>query len=97
MIIEYSGWNKNRGCFCDKYYMDTKRTDHIIKYSNGIISKQISPFDNITADWNCDGDVYTLFGACFEGKYAGKDFYTPNDLLNMILENEAEIDSIKKV
>ena len=57
----------------------------------------MSAFEYVTRDWNCDGDVYTLFGACFEGKYGGKDFYTPNNLVSMMLEGDAEIDSIKKV
>ena len=97
MIIKYSGWSHDRGAFCDKYCIDTNRIDHIVKHNNGTISKQLSAFQYVTADWNCDGDIYTLFGACFEGKYAGKDFYTPDDLLRMVLEDEAEIDSIKKV
>ena len=97
MIIEHSGWSQNRGYFRDKYYIDTNKTDHIIRHSNGIVSKQMTEFEYVTRDWNCDGDVYALFGACFEGKYGGKDFYTPNNLVDMILEGEAEIDSIKKI
>lgn len=97
MIIKHSGWSQSRGNFCDKYYIDTNRTDHTIKHSNGTVSKQMSKFEYVTRDWNCDGDVYTLFGACFEGKYGGKDFYTPNDLVSMLLEGDIESDSIKKI
>lgn len=36
---------------------------------------QVSNFETITRDWNCDGDVYPIYGACFESEKDGlRDF-----------------------
>ena len=40
MIVEHSGWSQERGYFCDKYEIDTTRTDHEIRWKNGKVCKQ---------------------------------------------------------
>lgn len=97
MILEHSGWSQERGWFCDKYNIDTTRTDYEIHWKNGTVCKQATPFENRTADFNNDGDVYTEFGCWFEGVYGGRDWYTPQNLLSLVLEGEAEILGIKEV
>jgi hypothetical protein len=97
MILEHSGWSQERGCFKDKFFFDETKTDHEIHWKNGKICKQETPFENVTADWNCDGDVYEEFGANFESQYAGRDWWTPQNLLSLVLEGEAIIPGIKKL
>ena len=98
MIIEHSGWSQERGWFCDKYFFDETKSDHEIHWKNGNVCKQTSPFDDVTADWNDDDDVYSEFGANFEGKWGfGRDWYTPQGLLSLVLDGEAEVPGIKKL
>ena len=97
MIIENSGWSQERGWYCDKYFFDETKTDHEIHWKNGKICKQESPFQRVTADWNCDGDVYSEFGANFESKYAGREWHTPQGLLSLMLDGDAVIPNIKKI
>ena len=87
MQLEHSGWSQERGFFCDKYEIDTTRTDHEIHWKNGMVCKQTTPFRTVEADWNCDGDIYSEFGANFEGKWGyGRDWYTPQNLLDLVLD-----------
>jgi hypothetical protein len=98
MTLEHSGWSQARGWFCDKYSIDTTRTDHEIHWTNGRVCKQLEPFHTVETDWNCDGDVYTEFGANFEGYYGyGRDWWTPENLLSLMLDGEAIIPGIKKL
>ena len=97
MQFEHSGWSQERGNFCDKYDIDTTRTDHEIHWKNGKVCKQLYPFETAERDWNNDGDVYELFGAVFEGYYGGRDWYTPQDLLRLVLDGEADVPGIMEV
>ena len=97
MQLEHSGWSSERGWFQDKYNIDTTRTDHEIHWKNGQVCKQESPFQSMTADFNNDGDVYTEFGCWFESVYAGREWWTPQNLLSLVLEGEATINGIVKV
>lgn len=97
MQLEHSGWSQERGWFCDKYSIDTTRTDHEIYWKNGQICKQLCSFQAVEADWNCDGDVYSEFGANFESKYAGREWHTPQGLLGLMLDGDAVIPGIKKI
>lgn len=96
MVLEHSGWSQERGWFCDKYSIDTTRTDHEIHWKNGRICKQLTPFENVERDWNCDGDVYVEFGAMFEGRF-GREWWTSEHLLSAMLDGEAEIPSIRRI
>lgn len=97
MQLEHSGWSQERGFFCDKYEIDTTRTDHEIHWKNGMVCKQLYPFEAAERDWNLDGDVYELFGAIFEGLYGGRDHYTPQGLLSLVLDGEADVPGIRRV
>lgn len=97
MIIENSGWSQERGWYCDKYFFDETKTNHEIHWKNGKICKQECPFQTVTADWNCDGDVYSEFGANFESLFAGREWHTPQGLLSIMLDGDAVIPSIKKI
>lgn len=96
MIIENSGWNEKRGWFIDKYFVDEFEINYKIHWKNGGMCKQITPFEDVTRDWNYDGDVYTEFVAGFEGKYGGIDYWTPHHLISEILEGNITVDGIKK-
>lgn len=97
MILENSGWSQERGWFCDKYSIDTTRIDHEIHWKNGQVCRQIYPFATVEADWNNDDDVYAEFGATFESKYGGRSWYTPQDLLRLVLDDKATIPGISKI
>ena len=97
MQLTHEGWSEERGWFQDKYNIDTTRTDYEIHWKNGRVCKQVTPFKVVTADWNCDGDVYDEFGANFESPYAGRDWWTPHSLLDLIIEGEATVSGIKKL
>ena len=97
MQLEHSGWSKDRGYFCDKYFFDETRTDHEIRWKDGKVCKQLMPFQIVEADWNCDGDVYEEFGANFSGKYSGREWWTPQNLLSLVLDDAAEVPGIKEV
>lgn len=60
--------------------VNINRTDLEIRWKDGRVSKQLTPFKLETADWNDAGNVYELFGAYFEGEHSEKAFYTPDDL-----------------
>lgn len=98
MQLTHEGWSQERGWFQDKYNIDTTRVDHEIHWKNGTVCKQVTPFEVVEADWNCDGDVYSEFGANFESKWgAGRDWYTPQNLLGLMLDGEAIILGIKQI
>lgn len=97
MIVEHSGWRFNEGFFCEKYLVDTNKTDHEIHWKNGKVSKQLEAFESVTADWNCDGDVYGSFGCNFEGQYAGRMWMTPERLVGLVIEGEATVKGIRRV
>lgn len=98
MVLEHSGWSQERGWFCDKYSIDINRIDHEIHWRNGKVCKQQTPFHVAEADWNNDDDVYIEFGANFDSKWgAGRDWWTPQNLLSLMLDGEAIIPTIKKI
>lgn len=97
MQLTHEGWSQERGWFQDKYNIDITRTDHEIHWKNGKVCKQTTPFQVVGADWNNDGDWYEEFGANFESPYAGKDWYTPQGLLSLMLDGEATVPGIRKL
>ena len=91
MYVTHSGWNEKYGAFHYDVYIDENKTDYELHYKNGMIAKQSTPFHEETRDWNCDQDVYPLFGAwfrCYEkdGSPAGGNFWTPEDLVRAALD-----------
>ena len=86
MYVNHSGWTADRGAFSYDIFVDETKTDYEVVYGNGYVSKQVTPFEHITGDWNNDGDVYTQFGAWFSSKYGGNTFLTPEDLVMALVE-----------
>lgn len=98
MQLTHEGWSQDRGWFCDKYNIDTTRTDHEIHWKNGKVCRQLSPFEIVTTDWNNDSEIYSEFGANFESQWGvGRDWYTPQNLLGLVLDGEATVQGIVKV
>lgn len=97
MILEHSGWLQERGWFEDKYFFDETKADYEIHWKNGRVCKQVTPFEDVEADWNCDGDVYNEFGANFESPYAGREWWTPYHLLDLVIDGEATVPGINKI
>lgn len=98
MIIENAGWSEQRDWYCDKYYVDENKTDYEIKFRNGFVSRQVKPFQDVTMDWNHDGDVYSLFVGGFQDKSGqGFNWWQPTELVRMIIDGDAEIDGIYKM
>ena len=76
MNVIYSGWTEKHGSFHCNVFVDEKKTDYEIHFSNGRVMKQNSAFDVEVHDWNNDGDVYGQFGAWFQevdenGRFCG--------------------------
>ena len=96
MQLTHESWSQERGWFQDKYNIDTTRIDHEIHWKDGRVCKQLTPFEDVERDWNYDNDVYSEFGAMFEGKY-GREWWTPYHLLGLIVEGEAEVPGIRRI
>lgn len=88
MYVEYSGWSEKLGSFHFNIFLDESRQDYSIEYGDGTIVKQTSSFQDVTTDWNHDGDVYTQFGAWFESPISsGNDFFSAVDLVYVAIES----------
>lgn len=86
MYVNHSGWNAEYGSFSYDVFVDEKREDYEIHYKNGTVDKQAGPFQEVTADWNNDGDVYTQFGAWFRDENGRGSFWTPEQLVMALIE-----------
>lgn len=86
MYVDYSGWMKEEGYFHYSIYIDETSMEHEIEYEDGFIAKQTSVFKEYTYDWNNDEDVYTQYGAFFESRYGGGDFFTPEELVRSLVD-----------
>lgn len=92
MNIRYDGWSEKYGSFTYNIPFDVIRTDFEIHFKSGQVLRQCTAFEHVTADWNCDGDVYTEFGANFVrydsdgAQRSGREFWTPNDLIAELLD-----------
>lgn len=70
--------------------VDRKKTDYrFADLVGGVVYVQEKPFGWVTADWNCDGDIYDEFGASFIctrdygfpfGAVQNKVFYTVQEI-----------------
>ena len=90
MYVNHSGWSESLGSFHYDIFLDETKTDYELHFANGFIAKQTSPFEEITADWNCDGDRYTQFGAWFQSPFGGSTFWTPVQMISELLEGREE-------
>ena len=87
MYVNHSGWNTEYGSFSYNIFVDEKREDYEIHYKNGTVDKQDGPFQEVTADWNNDDDVYTQFGAWFREANGRGSFWTPEQLVQALVDS----------
>ena len=87
MHVNYSGWNETHGSFSCKIYINERKEDYELHFSDGSIAKQRSPFQVVTADWNHDGDVYSQYGAWFSERKGGyAEFWTPEQMVSELVD-----------
>lgn len=83
-------WDCENGFSKKIFKLDDKKKIKII-IDGEIYAIQESDFTVIEKDWNCDGEVYELYGAYF--KINGfSDFVTPEGIVSMITEEDAIIE-----
>ena len=92
MKVNFSGWSEKYGSYKYNIPFDESRTDFEVRFESGQILRQCGAFEWVTADWNCDGDVYDQFGANFvrydkDGTArSGREFWTPDDLVAELID-----------
>ena len=77
-------WNYEKG-ITRKVYKFNKNKKMKLTINNNIYATQISDFQVVEKDWNCDNDVYELFGAYFSID-GFNDFLTPEKIVSLIEE-----------
>lgn len=88
MFVNHSGWNMEHGSFSYNIFVDEHREDYILHFSDGSKQYQRSPFATVTADWNHDGDIYSLFGAWFSENTSGcGEFWTPEQMVSELIDS----------
>lgn len=90
MQVNYSGWNEKLLRFDFTIDLDETRKDYEIHFKDGFVSKQSTPFDYVTCDWNHDGDVYCMYGAYFTSRFGGNVFWTPDEMVSALIESAME-------
>lgn len=75
------------------YFVDENKSDYEIRFKNGDVLVQKTPFHIEEGDWNNDGDIYEVFGAVFASDNR-KEFYELHDLADLIDEGNATIEGI---
>lgn len=48
---------------------------------SGELFEQITEFDDVIRDWNCDGDIYPMYGAYFKSLKDGVVEFVPTYLI----------------
>lgn len=86
MYVNHSGWNIEHGSFSYNIYINEEKEDYEIHFVDGTVARQCSPFQEVTADWNCDGDRYTQFGAWFTEDGHNSEFWTPQDMVVCLID-----------
>ncbi len=92
MYINHSGWSEKYGSFSYDVFIDEEKTDYELHYSKGEVFKQASEFQWVSADWNCDGDVYSQFGASFAyydrngEETSSREFLTPQEMVSLLVD-----------
>ena len=89
--LNITGWNNVYGPYRFTVPFDDEKTDHEIRFADGSVSKQATAFGYETHDWNHDGDVYTQYGAWFRHEKGGADFFTPEQLLRLVADDDATV------
>lgn len=82
-------WNHDKG-FKEEIYKLEENKDMQLIIDDKIYASQISEFKVVKDDWNCDNDIYELFGAYFKiNGYV--EFFTPEDIVSMMIEEDCKI------
>lgn len=58
-----------------------------------LFATQVGEFKVFEEDWNCDNDVYELYGAYFSQDHCDT-FYTPKDIVGIICDKKAVIEYV---
>lgn len=82
-------WTCDKG-FTKKVYEFKENGEMQLIDLFGVYGIQVSEFKSVTADWNCDGDVYEMFGAYFDVN-GRKNFITPEDIVSFIEDEGFEV------
>ena len=77
-------WHFEKG-ITKKVYKFDKNKRMNLTINNNIYAKQISDFEVVEKDWNCDNDIYELFGAYFSID-GFNEFLTPENIVSLIEE-----------
>ncbi len=75
------------------YFIDENKSDYKIRFANGDVLTQQTPFHFEDGDWNNDGYVYEVFGAVFAGENR-KEFFELHELVDLIDDGNATIEGI---
>lgn len=84
-------WDYKKG-IQRKVYKFKKNENMKLMLDNEVYAIQLSPFHTVEQDWNCDNDIYELYGAYFNiNGYNGNDFLTGEDIVFMIEEKNLKV------
>lgn len=87
MHVNFSGWNEKHGAFSCDVYINERKEDYELHYSDGSIKRQCTPFEDISTDWNHDGDVYSQFGAWFTDPKDGRnEFWSVTEMVSALVD-----------
>ena len=88
-------WSKDKGFKTEVYRLRLDKRIQVINEDGTVFATQKTDFVTLTRDWNCDGDVYELYGAYFD-RDGYMDFYTPENIVIFMLEDNMTINYIDK-
>lgn len=94
MQIKHQGWNETVGTFHCIVTIDEEKHDHEIRFPDGSVFRQASPFEHLVADWEQTGHPYPVLGAFF-AKNGAREFFTPLELASLVLNGYAEIPGLQ--
>lgn len=88
--VEKRTWSKDKGYNTKIYRLEENKEMQLIKKDGSIYMTQISEFQIEKADWNCDNDIYELYGAYFDIN-GYPSFFTPENIISTMIEEDCEI------
>ncbi len=94
MKIHHQGWNETVGAFNCDVEINEARSDYEIHFPDGTVFYQQTPFQSLPADWEQNGEPYSVFGAFFI-QNGIKEFFTPLELASLALNDYAVIPGLQ--
>lgn len=83
-------WSYDKGFTKEVYKFKKDKMMTLLYEDNTIYGVQKSKFHFVKKDWNCDNDVYELFGAYFSlDEY--NEFLTPENIVSLIEEKKLTV------